>query len=107
MKKYDEADRLISAIIEYDGNSFFHAQILILKGILCEKKYRDKKTAEQCYIKGINDLSLYGRFGNEYAAYAYFGLSRIYDDKGDKHASHTYRKEANKLADFKKIDFDK
>jgi len=107
MKKYDEAEKLISAIPEEDGYKYFQAQLLILKGILQEKRYHDNKLASQYYNKGINDISLFGKYGNEYAAYAYFGLSRISDDKGEKHTRKIYRKEAMKLADFKKINFDK
>jgi len=34
-------------------------------------------------------------------------LSRVSDDNGEKHTRRIYRKEAMKLADFKKINFDK
>ena len=78
-----------------------------MKGILQEKRYLDNKLAQQYYYKGINDISIFGRYGNEYAAYAYFGLSRISEDNGEKHTRKIYRKEALKLADFKKINFDK
>ncbi len=107
MKKYNEAEKLISALPEEAGNKYFQAQIIILKGILQEKKYHDNKLAQQYYNKGIRDISLFGRYGNEYAAYAYFGLSRISEANGEMHSHKIYRKEAMKLADFKKIDFDK
>lgn len=107
MKKYDEAEKLISDSPEDEGNKFFQAQLLILKGILQEKRYHDNKLAQQYYNKGISEISLFGTYGHEFAAYAYFGLSRISEDNGDKHTRRTYRKEALKLADFKKIDFDK
>jgi hypothetical protein len=106
-KNYDEADKLLSAIKSEEVNKFFEAQLKILKGILYEKKYHDNKQAEKFYNNGLSDLSLYGKYGNEYAAYAYFGLSRISDDNGEKHTRRIYRKEAMKLADFKKINFDK
>ena len=107
MKYYDEADKLISSFPEEGGNKFFQAQFLILKGILQEKRYKNKKLAEQYYNKGISAISVFGKYGNEYAAYAYFGLSRVTNDNGEKHTHKIYRKEALKLADFKKIDFDK
>ena len=107
MKKYDEAEILISASTDEEGNNFFQSQLIILKGILQEKRYLDNKLAQQYYYKGINDISIFGRYGNEYAAYAYFGLSRISEDNGEKHTRKIYRKEALKLADFKKINFDK
>jgi len=107
MKKYNEAEKLIPALPEKQGNKFFQAQFIILKGIIQEKKYHNNNLAQQYYNNGISDISLFGKYGNEYAAYAYFGLSRISDDNGGKHTRKIYRKEAMKLADFKKINFDK
>ena len=107
MKYYDEADKLISSYKTDGENKYFQAQLTILKGILQEKKFHDKKLAVQFYNEGISSISVYGKYGNEYAAYAYFGLSRLSDDDGEKHTRKIYRKEAIKLAEFKKIDFDK
>lgn len=107
MKYYDEADKLLSSNKADGGNKYFQAQLTILNGILQEKKLHNKKLAGEYYNEGISSISLYGKYGNEFAAYAYFGLSRISDDEGEKHTRRIYRKEAMKLAEFKKIDFDK
>ena len=107
MKKYDEAEKLISSASGKAMNRYFEAQLIILKGILQEKKYHNTKLAGEYYNKGINDISLYGRYQNEYAAYAYFGLSRITEVSDEKQTHKIYRKEALKLAEFKKINFDK
>jgi hypothetical protein len=107
MKKYDEAEKLISSASGKAMNRYFEAQLIILKGILQEKKYHNTKLAGEYYNKGINDISLYGRYQNEYAAYAYFGLSRITEGSDEKQTHKIYRKEALKLAEFKKINFDK
>ena len=106
LKKYNDVEKLIEALPAVSINKYFHAQILIFKGILQEKKYQDNNAAAQYYRNGISDITLYGDYGNEYAAYGYFGLSRISEANGDKNASQKYRKEALKLADFKKINFD-
>jgi hypothetical protein len=106
MKKYKEAEILITALTE-EGNEFFQAQILILNGIIQEKKYSDNRLAQDYYTRGINKISLFGDYGNEFAAYAYFGLSRISAENDKKRTYKIYRREAIKLADFKKIDFDK
>jgi hypothetical protein len=71
-----------------------------------EKKYHDYKLAQELYLKGINDVSPYGRYSNEFVAYAYFGLSRVSEYAGDKNNRKQYRKMANELADFKKLNFD-
>ena len=107
MKKYDKAEELISASPQKTENKYYQALLLILKGILQEKKYLDYKQAQQYYIKGINDISVFGKYGDEYSAYAYYGLSRISEANGDKKISNTYRKEAKRLADVKKNNFDK
>jgi hypothetical protein len=107
MRNYNEAEKLISHATGMEGNKFFQAQLVILNGILQEKKYLNNNLAQQYYNTGINEISLFGKYGNEYAAYAYFGLSRLSDGNDEKHTRKIYRREAMKLADFKKINFDK
>ncbi len=107
MKKYDEAEKLVSETSVTNGSNFVRAQLTVLNGILQEKKHHDYKLAMEYYNKGINELSLFGKYGNEFTAYAYFGLSRITADDAVKNTRKTYRKEALKLAEFKKINFDK
>lgn len=106
MKKYEEAETHISDS-EKESKEYYQAQISIFKGILYEKKYKEYKTAQEFYNKGILAIKMYGGYGNEYAAYAYFGLSRISEMNGEKKTSRIYRKTAEKLSDFKKINFDK
>jgi len=106
IKQYDEAEKEIESSVKHQINPFFQAQITIFKGILQEKKYHDNNLAQQFYDKGIKDISVYRSYGNEYAAYAYFGLSRISAVNGDEDKKKLYRKLAMKLADFKKVDFD-
>jgi tetratricopeptide (TPR) repeat protein len=106
IKEYDEAEREIKSSVAYLKNPFFQAQVTIFKGILQEKKYNDLKQAQQLYLKGIKDVSAFRSYGDEYAAYGYFGLSRISGKNGDVNTQKMYRKLALKLADFKNIDFD-
>ncbi len=106
MKKYDDAENLMAAINEKETGGFFRAQLLILNGILQEKKYHDYELAQQHYNDGIRKLSPYGEYGNEYAAYGYFGLSRISEANGENRTHKTYRREAMKLSDYQNINFD-
>jgi hypothetical protein len=106
IKQYDEAERLIDLMWTTKDNQFFRAQLSILKGILKEKKYHDYKQARELYNKGIDDIYSFGKYGNEFTAYAYFGLSRITENKTDKYDKKMYRKMANELAALKKINFD-
>jgi hypothetical protein len=106
VQNYDEAERLVMTTGPNDNNGYYQAQILILKGLIQEKKYHNNSLAEQYYNKGIKQISKSGAYGNEFAAYAYFGLSRISGADGDRERRKNYRKQATKLADSKKIDFD-
>jgi hypothetical protein len=105
IKQYDEAEREINSVAQME-NPFFQAQVTIFKGILQEKKYHNFRMAEQLYNKGIKDISIFRSFGDEYAAYGYFGLSRISKKNDNPENEKLYRKLALKLADFKNIDFD-
>jgi hypothetical protein len=107
LKRYDEAEKLINSPVADSPNRYFQSQLCIFKGIIQEKLYYDNKVARQFYNKGISEISHFGEYGNEYAAYGYFGLSRISEAGGEMSAGKIYRKEALKLADFKKIDFNK
>jgi hypothetical protein len=106
MKQYDEAEKLLNASSETEVNKYFQARFLILNGILQEKKYHAFKLAQQNYNQGISDIALYGKYGKEFSAFAYFGLNRISKSNHEEHVSRMYRKEALKLSAFKKICFD-
>jgi hypothetical protein len=105
-KRYDEAEKLMGSFGSDITNAFYQAQLSIFKGVLQEKKYNNDKLAEQFYIKGIEDFSPFGHYSNEFAAYGYFGLSRISERKGDSNLKKTYRKKADELADFKNVNLD-
>jgi hypothetical protein len=106
LKNYDEADTLVESIAKESANKYLQAQLSFFKGILREKKYLDNISARQYYKKGLLDISSFGDYGDEYAAYCYFGLSRISWANGEKNESEMYRREALRLAAFKNIDFD-
>jgi tetratricopeptide (TPR) repeat protein len=104
--QYNKAESLISESKQPE-NEYFETQKYIFSAIIQEKKYNNYQAAEELYNKGINNLSQFGEYSNEYAAYGYYGLSRIYEAKGDKQEAKIYLKQAQKLAEFKKINFDK
>jgi len=88
------------------SNKFYDAQLLIFNGILQEKKYRNYDLAEQFYEDGINAITFAGDYGDEFTGYAYLGLSRICEIKGDRTGKKIYRRKGLDLIDFKKITFD-
>jgi hypothetical protein len=105
-KRYTEAEKLIESYSSTLTNAYCQAQFSIFRGVLQEKKYLNDKLAEQLYIKGIDDISSFGHISNEFAAYGYFGLSRICGRKGEDNLKKTYRNKATQLADFKDVNFD-
>ena len=107
VKQYNEAEKLIAASLKETENKYFQAQLIIFKGILQEKKYHDNNLAQLCYNSGISRITPFGEYGNEFAAYAYFGLSRISEIKKEKDESKKLRGKAMKLGNFKKLNFDK
>lgn len=106
IKEYDKAENIVRSSAKKSGNAFFDTQLLIFNGILQEKKYRNYDLAQKYYEDGINAITFAGDYGNEYAAYAYLGLSRICDINGDKTGKKTYRKKGNDLIEFRKVTFD-
>jgi tetratricopeptide (TPR) repeat protein len=107
LKQYDEAEKLIRASLKRIENKFFQTQLIVFQGIIQEKKYKDFNLAMQLYKSGIAKIVPFREYGDEYTAYAYFGLSRISILKSDKNSGNMYRQKALKLGDFKKINFDK
>lgn len=105
-KKYAEAEKLVSEFGNKSGNSYFQAQLSVFNGIIQEKKYRNIKMAVQYYDTGLKSLTLLGAYGNEYAAYACFGLSRFYNSEKSADLTKKYRKMAINLSESRKINFD-
>ncbi|HEX2970407.1 MAG TPA: hypothetical protein VHO46_15020 [Bacteroidales bacterium] len=101
-KKYNDAENLIKTDTG-TNNDYFNAQLIILRGILIEKKYSEIKDAEQKYSSGAEKILEFSSYGKQYAAYAYFGLSRISTDIRDQ---KFYRRKALDLTDFSNVTFD-
>ncbi len=106
LKKYDDAENLIRKKNGSVRNPYVRAELTIFSGIIREKKYKDLNEAQRLYNKGIADITPYINCGDEIAAYAYFGLSRIADASGDRQAKKLYRRRALDLTDYKEVSFD-
>ena len=105
-KRYDVAEKLMESFGSNITNPFSQAQLSIFRGVIQEKKYFNDKLAEELYTEGIDNISSFGHVSNEFAAYGYFGLSRISGRKGEANLKKTYRKKADELTDFKNVNFD-
>ncbi len=106
IKDYNQAESIINAAGSNSGNVYLDAQLLVFKGIIQEKKYRNYIKAKDLYENGITTIAFAGDFGNEYCGYAYLGLSRICEYNGDIAGKKAFRKKGLNLIDFKKITFD-
>jgi hypothetical protein len=105
IKNYEEAEKQISSSATR-RNSYLQAQISIFKGIIQEKKYHNLQKAAEFYNNGIRNIARFREYGNEFAAYAYFGLSRIARENKDEKNEKIYRRLALKLTAFKEMNFD-
>jgi hypothetical protein len=104
VQEYDDAQALISSASPGTVNRYYQAQIMILKAILAEKN-NDLNRAEEDYRNGIKIISEFRKYGDQYSAYAYFGLSRISALRKDNHNQRVYRRKALDLTNFDHVNF--
>lgn len=104
--KYNEAERLINTTSVESISRYYQAQMMILRAVLNEKKYSDLEKASRQYSDGAQKISEFGNYGDQYAAYAYFGMSRISGSFNDRHNQRLYRRRALDLTDFPNVNFD-
>jgi hypothetical protein len=104
--KYDDAESLLELAQQRIRNNYFSAQFAILRAILHEKKYNDQEKALFEYSKGIEDISSYSSYADQYVSYAYFGLSRIARMNNDKHMERIYHRKAMEHTSFGSVNFD-
>ena len=104
-QRYEDAENMIKKASVKESNQYFKAGLEIFEGIVQEKKYQNLSVAQNYYLEGIKDVEPYGEFGNDFASYGYYGLSRLCKARGDDKGMRNYRKKANDLTDFKKDHF--
>ena len=95
--KYNDAEILLRDQRGFRDNDYYQARLAVFKGILYEKKYSDYKTAENFYLNGLRMVTPFGDLGNEYAAYACIGLSRICKLRNDLDCYRHYSSRAKSL----------
>jgi hypothetical protein len=104
VQEYDDAQALISSASPGTINRYYQAQIMILNAVLAEKS-KDLNRAEEGYRNGIKIISEFRNYGDQYSAYAYFGLSRISALRNDNHNQRVYRRKALDLTNFNHVNF--
>lgn len=106
IKRYDEAERIISESRKSYRNPYLMAQLNILQGIVLEKRYGNLSLAKTYYLSGLREAEPFGIYAGEYNAYAYFGLSRISAAGHDEKMAKDYRKLALDASDYENVNFD-
>jgi len=106
LKKYQEAEDYINRTAGNTKDSFHNALLHVFSGLIQEKKYNNYSLAKQQFLTGIAALSAYEPYGNGFAAFAYFGLSRIAAREDDKQSKRYYHRKGMDLTDFKSLTFD-
>jgi len=105
-ENYEEAEKYLELSREESEHQYYCTQVQVFSAIVQEKKYNNLLLARELYEDALNDLVPFGNYGNEFSAYACFGLSRICDTEGNKTGKKTYHRRAMNLSTFKKINFD-
>ncbi len=100
-KRYNEAEKLISEQSSETTGQYLGIQIIILRGVLQEKKYKNYQMASQYYNSGLESIGQYGDFADDVASVAYLGLSRIAEINGDTREMINLRKKGMNLTTFK------
>ena len=87
------------------SNDFFQMMKNIYSGVIEEQKNKNYNQAEVLYLKAIEMAEKYKPFSDSRVAFAYFGLSRIWE-KRDRSKSVEYKNKALKLSNYTNINFD-
>lgn len=106
IEQYDLAEKIIIEARKERQNDYLKVQLSILNGILYEKKYKNLRSAKSYYRSGLDKALKYSDYANEYAAYAYFGLSRIAAAENDQQAARMYRRLALDNTAYDNVNFD-
>ena len=105
-KQYITANEVLTQIRNNNRLSpYFRITASIYEAIICEHKHTDLAPVEKTYHSAINSIKNYGSFSRRYLAYAYFGLSRIYAQKGLNEQSKQYKLLAEKTAQYPHVNF--
>ncbi len=106
LERYHRAEQLIEELeSKSDGNDFFRMMVKVYQGIVEEKKNKNPEFAEKLYLEAIELGKNYQPFANDRISYAYFGLSRIYENTNPK-KSKEYRERAKSLSSYMHLNFD-
>jgi hypothetical protein len=96
--KFEKARGHIISLLKKKNDSFSNMKGIIFKGIWEEKYKNNRAEAKENYRTGAEMAKKYGAIAENYLAYAYLGLSRVYNLEGDIKNTEKYKKLAEKIA---------
>jgi len=99
---YQEAERNSYKLYKTD-EAYFKAVSYVFYGIINEKHYNRLDTAKAYYNQAINDYNKVQFPQKDYVSFAYAGLARIADRKGDKKMAIAWYKKALDIAEYTSI----
>ena len=97
-QRYDDAERLYNSFSEKVTNPFMLGQILVLNGLIQERKYKNLKLARDYYERGLTTLAGFGPVAREFSGLGYMGLSRICEAEGDQQGMRKNRRKAEEIS---------
>jgi len=95
---YEAARIHIINLLKKKDDRYSNMKGIIFKGIWEEKYKNDNSEAKENYLTGIEMAKNFGTIAENYLAYAYFGLSRIYQIEGKIKPAEKYLKMAEEIA---------
>jgi len=97
-KQYEEALDPIMQLMRMDGYNKMKGTILM--GIYEEKKLKNAEKSRIYYEEGLRLAETFDERANYIKAYAFIGLSRYFQEKGDEKQARAYRKKAKNASSF-------
>jgi len=91
-EEYDRAIIHIDSL--YTLDPFFRMKATIYLGLYEEGRNRDLEKAKEYFLRGIEEAEPFGDYAGYSVAYAYMGMSRYYERKGDSKKAREYYKRA-------------
>ncbi|MFW6328286.1 MAG: tetratricopeptide repeat protein [Bacteroidota bacterium] len=98
-KEFEKAKLLIIDLLS-DDNQFNQMKGVIFKGIYEEIRLKDLNTAKRNYLSGLKIAETYGPMANNFKAYSYLGLARIYKKQGNEKKAREHEKAGNSFAKY-------
>lgn len=97
-QQYDQALDPIIQLMSIDGYNKMKGTIFM--GMYEEKKLNNAEKSRLYYEEGLRLAEAYDDRANYIKAYAFIGLSRYYQEKGDEKQARSYKKKAKNASSF-------